>query len=75
MVAGALGGAEYPCDQQRWSVLLVEGDLAAFVLPVVFTSAARDDLDVGTIYHVGVIPGQRYKGLGALPWQAEPMHC
>jgi ribosomal protein S18 acetylase RimI-like enzyme len=66
MVADALGGVTYSCDRNWWSVVLVEGIPAGFVLPVVFTDQARDHLDEGTIYHVGVIPEQRQKGLGAL---------
>jgi hypothetical protein len=56
-------------------VLLVEGDHAAFVLPVVFAGAARHDLDAGTIYHAGVIQGNGTSGSERSFWHAEPMHC
>lgn len=66
MIADAVGGGTYSCDRRWWSVVLVDDTPAGFVLPVVFVGEARGDLDEGTIYHIGVIPEQRGKGLGAL---------
>jgi GNAT superfamily N-acetyltransferase len=66
MIADAVGGDTYSCDRRWWSVVLVDDTPAGFVLPVVFVGEARGDLDEGTIYHIGVIPQQRGKGLGAL---------
>ena len=39
---------------------------AGVVLPVVFTGCAKGPLDEGTIYHMGVVPEQRSRGLGNL---------
>jgi ribosomal protein S18 acetylase RimI-like enzyme len=66
MIVDAMGGSTYSCDRRWWSVVLIDDSAAGFVLPVVFVGETHGDLDEGTIYHVGVIPEQRGKGLGAL---------
>jgi GNAT superfamily N-acetyltransferase len=66
MLADAEGGTAYTAHRSWWSLALVDGTPAGFVLPVVFTGEARNGLDEGTIYHVGVAPHLRGKGLGAL---------
>jgi GNAT superfamily N-acetyltransferase len=66
MVADAVGGTTYSCDRQWWSLVFFDDTPAGFVLPVVFTGEARNGLDEGTIYHIGVVPEHRGKGLGAL---------
>ena len=66
MIADAVGGVTYSSDPRWWSVVVVGGTPAGFVLPVVFVGENRGGLDEGTIYHIGVIPEHRGKGLGAL---------
>jgi ribosomal protein S18 acetylase RimI-like enzyme len=66
MLADARGGVTYSGDRSWWSLALFDGAPAGFVLPVVFTGEARDGLDEGTIYHIGVVPQHRGQGLGAL---------
>lgn len=51
----------------EWSRLLAYDSAAAgFVLPVTFDGCAREGLDEGTIYHMGVAPPYRGRGLGRL---------
>jgi GNAT superfamily N-acetyltransferase len=50
----------------RWHVLMVGGRAAGFVLPVIYDCCAREGLDEATIYHMGVSPAHRGKGLGRL---------
>jgi GNAT superfamily N-acetyltransferase len=51
----------------EWWQLLMCGDApAGFVLPVTFDSCARDRLDEATIYHMGVAPPYRGRGLARL---------
>lgn len=38
------------------------GDIVGFVLPVIFSGSAKEGLEEGTIYYLGVLPG--YRGLG-----------
>jgi len=38
------------------------GEIVGFVLPVVFEGCAKDGLEEGTIYEIGVLP--EYRGLG-----------
>ncbi|MCU0544725.1 MAG: GNAT family N-acetyltransferase [Oscillatoriaceae cyanobacterium Prado104] len=38
------------------------GDIVGFVLPVIFTGCAKEGLEEGTIYYMGVVP--EYRGLG-----------
>jgi GNAT superfamily N-acetyltransferase len=53
--------------RQEWWQLLMYGDVAAgFVLPVIFDGCARDGLDEATIYHMGVVPSYRGRGLARL---------
>lgn len=66
MLEDAQAGLVYRCERQWWSIVAVEGTPAGFVLPVVFTGCARGALDEGTIYHIGVVPEQRSRGLGPL---------
>ena len=56
----------YSYDRQWWHVLTFEDTPAGFVLPVVFDGCARDGLDEATIYHMGVAPTYRGRGLARL---------
>jgi GNAT superfamily N-acetyltransferase len=56
----------YSYESQWWHVLTVEDIPAGFVLPVVFDGCARDGLDEATIYHMGVMPDYRGRGLARL---------
>jgi GNAT superfamily N-acetyltransferase len=47
-------------------VLRYAGTAAGFVLPVIFDDCARDGLDEGTIYHMGVAPSYRGRKLAGL---------
>lgn len=38
------------------------GEIVGFVLPVIFTGCAKEGLEEGTIYYMGVVP--EYRGLG-----------
>ena len=49
-----------------WEVLVHGGAPAGFVLPVIYDGARRDDRDEATIYHMGIVPQQRGRGLGRL---------
>ena len=49
-----------------WQLLLYGGAAVGFVLPVTFDGCARDGLDEATIYHMGVAPPDRGRGLGRL---------
>jgi ribosomal protein S18 acetylase RimI-like enzyme len=66
MMKDARSGHGYEGDPQWWSIIERDGEAAGFVVPVVFTGAARDGRDEATIYHIGVVPEQRGQGLGAL---------
>jgi len=51
----------------EWWQLLMHRDAAAgFVLPVTFDGCARDGLDEVTIYHMGIAPSYRGRGLARL---------
>ncbi|MBV8883582.1 MAG: GNAT family N-acetyltransferase [Chroococcidiopsidaceae cyanobacterium CP_BM_RX_35] len=39
-----------------------DGEIVGFVLPVIFQGCAKDGLEEGTIYDIGVLP--EYRGLG-----------
>ncbi|MBE9101212.1 GNAT family N-acetyltransferase [Vacuolonema iberomarrocanum] len=39
-----------------------KGEIVGFVLPVIFPGCAKEGLEEGTIYYMGVLPG--YRGLG-----------
>lgn len=39
-----------------------EGEIVGFVLPVIFPGCAKEGLEEGTIYYMGVLP--EYRGLG-----------
>ncbi|MUG99211.1 GNAT family N-acetyltransferase [Scytonema sp. UIC 10036] len=39
-----------------------KGDIVGFVLPVTYTGCAKEGLEEGTIYYIGVVP--EYRGLG-----------
>jgi ribosomal protein S18 acetylase RimI-like enzyme len=47
-----------------WTLLTLGGEVAAFVLPVTYDTWARHGLDEGTIFHMGVLPEHRGRGLG-----------
>lgn len=49
-----------------WQVLEQCDSPAGFVLPVTYDGCARDGLDEATIYHMGVAPPYRGRGLGRL---------
>ncbi len=66
MIEDALSGRVYQCEREWWSIVAVDDEVAGVVLPVVFTGCARDGLDEGTIYHIGVVAEQRGRGLGNL---------
>ena len=38
------------------------GEIVGFVLPVIFEGCAKDGLEEGTVYYIGVLP--EYRGLG-----------
>jgi len=50
----------------RWEVLAADAEPAGFVLPVLYTGSRRGGLDEATIYHMGVLPGYRGRGIGRL---------
>jgi GNAT superfamily N-acetyltransferase len=58
--------AGYGYDVRWWQVLTLDGVPAGFVLPVIFGGCARDGLDEATIYHMGVAPEYRGRGLARL---------
>jgi ribosomal protein S18 acetylase RimI-like enzyme len=66
MVEDALSGHTYQGDPTWWSVIDVDGVPSGFVLPVVFKGCDHDELDEGTIYHIGVVPEHRGHSLGHL---------
>lgn len=66
MIEDALSGNVYRCDRRWWQIVAVDGRAAGIVLPVVFTGCACGALDEGTIYHIGVLPDRRARGLGHL---------
>ena len=66
LIEDARSGGVYESESGWWWILEVDGAGAGFVLPVVFTGCARGAADEGTIYHLGVVPEQRGRGLGAL---------
>ena len=45
-------------------VLVLDDEPVGFVLPVTFDGCVRDGLDEGTIYHMGIDPRRRGRGLG-----------
>jgi ribosomal protein S18 acetylase RimI-like enzyme len=47
-----------------WTVLSFGAEPAAFVLPVTYDNCERDGLDEATIFHMGVLPEHRGRGLG-----------
>lgn len=49
-----------------WHVLEQDGVAAGFVLPVTYDGCERDGLDEATIYHMGVAPPYRGRGLARL---------
>ena len=52
--------------QPEWfEIISVDGSPAGCVLPVIFEGSRRDDRDEGTIFHMGVVPRFRGRGLGA----------
>jgi GNAT superfamily N-acetyltransferase len=56
----------YGYEPRWWQVLTFDGVSAGFVLPVIFDGCARDGLDEATIYHMGVAPEYRGRGLARL---------
>jgi ribosomal protein S18 acetylase RimI-like enzyme len=50
----------------RWHVVAVGEAAAGFVLPVIYDGSVRDGLDEATIYHMGVAPEHRGRGIGRL---------
>lgn len=49
-----------------WQLLVYDGTAAGFVLPVTYDGCARDGLDEATIYHMGIAPAYRGRGLARL---------
>jgi ribosomal protein S18 acetylase RimI-like enzyme len=49
-----------------WQLLMIRDEAAGFVLPVTYDNCARDGLDEATIFHMGVVPVHRGRGLGRL---------
>jgi GNAT superfamily N-acetyltransferase len=47
-----------------WEMVAVGEEPVGFVLPVIYDNTSRDGLDEATIFHVGLVPGQRGQGLG-----------
>jgi ribosomal protein S18 acetylase RimI-like enzyme len=47
-----------------WTLLAIRGEAAAFVLPVTYDNCTRCGLDEATIFHMGVLPEHRGRGLG-----------
>jgi ribosomal protein S18 acetylase RimI-like enzyme len=47
-----------------WTLLAFHGEAAAFVLPVTYDNCTRHGLDEATIFHMGVLPEHRGRGLG-----------
>ena len=66
MIEDARAGQVYRSEVEWWSIVAFKGEPAGVVLPVVFRGCARGALDEGTIYHLGVLPEQRSRGLGRL---------
>jgi GNAT superfamily N-acetyltransferase len=58
--------AGFSYDASWWQALTFDGVPAGFVLPVIFDGCARDGLDEATIYHMGVAPSYRGRGLARL---------
>jgi GNAT superfamily N-acetyltransferase len=54
--------AGYSYRAEWWQLLVYDDTAAGFVLPVTFDGCARDGLDEATIYHMGIAP--RYRGRG-----------
>ena len=52
--------------REWWALLSRDGEAAGFVLPVTYDDSARIGLDEGTIFHLGVAPDHRGRGLGRL---------
>lgn len=50
----------------RWQLLAVRGQALGFVLPVTYDGCSREGLDEATIYHMGVAPEHRRRGIGRL---------
>lgn len=59
---------EWPicAPDQWWECCLLAGEPVGFVLPVVFDGTRRDGRDEGTIFHVGVVPPYRGRGIGRM---------
>jgi len=66
MVQDARAGPGYQGQRNWWSIIDWDGVPSGLVLPVIFTGCARHGLDEGTIYHIGVVPERRGRGLGRL---------
>ena len=65
MIEDAQSG-RYRCERHWWWIGTVGDASAGVVLPVIFPGCARGNLDEGTIYHIGVLPEHRGRGLGNL---------
>jgi len=53
-------------QQEWWEAITIDGARAGCVLPVIFSDSRRDGRDEGTIFHMGVVPAFRGRGIGAL---------
>jgi ribosomal protein S18 acetylase RimI-like enzyme len=49
-----------------WRILCYQGEPIGFILPVTFNLTMRAGLAEGTIFHTGVVPDARGRGLGRL---------
>jgi GNAT superfamily N-acetyltransferase len=56
----------YSYREEWWQLLFYHGAAVGFALPVTFDGCARDGLDEATIYHMGVTPRYRGRGLARL---------
>jgi len=57
---------DFRWDADWWQVLTIDGEVAGCVLPVVYRKRIRPLEDEGTIYHLGVRPLFRGRGIGGL---------
>jgi ribosomal protein S18 acetylase RimI-like enzyme len=50
-------------DPSWWEMVTIESEEVGFVLPALYDGCARDGLDEATIFHIGVLPAFRGRGL------------
>jgi ribosomal protein S18 acetylase RimI-like enzyme len=60
------GVPEWGLSHERdwWQLLRLRDQTAGFVLPVIYDDCAKEGLDEGTIFHLGILPAFRGIGLG-----------